>query len=324
ALARTHLRPQDRLTVRDAGGRPAALWPLTQVIHAAVLAHEAGVPDTAVTDVTRSLGRYDTPRGWTATPRPHLRRVVYHDDNAWLGLALTQGLLLAGDTQLAAPAERALDVARRGEDPRGGVRWNERVTSRHACASGPTALLALRLAEATGLAPSADTAMLVDRQLAFLDVDLARSDGLVADHVGADGTRHRQAWTYNQGAALGAHRLAGELLGRDAGAERSLALARTAVGHWTRDRLWREPPAFVAVLARQLLALDAARGTDEFLPWVDGWLDRVATEGLDPGTDLVGAGGIGRYGDSRVIDQAAVVQVAALRSLPPERRVQAC
>jgi Glycosyl hydrolase family 76 len=276
-----------------------------------------------VTDIARALGRYDTSRGWTATPRPHLWRVVYHDDNAWLGLALTQGLLLTGDPRLAAPAERALDVARRGEDPAGGIRWSERTTSRHACTSGPTALLALRLAQATGRAPSRDTAALVDRQLGFLDTALARPDGLVADHL-AGGSLHRHAWSYNQGAALGAHRLAGELLGRAAGAGRSLALARAAVRRWTGERLWQEPPAFVAVLARQLLALDAARGTEEFTPWVDGWLGRVATAGLEPGTDLVGAGGIGRYGDSRVIDQAAVVQVAAVRAVPPERRALAC
>ncbi|MGF1663704.1 MAG: hypothetical protein ACFCVG_14790, partial [Kineosporiaceae bacterium] len=112
ALARAHLRPRARAVVRDAGGRPAALWPLTQVLHAAVLAHDAGVPDPAVAGIARSLARYDTSRGWTATPRPHLWRVVYRDDNAWLGLALAQGLLLTGDPRLAAPAQRALDVAR--------------------------------------------------------------------------------------------------------------------------------------------------------------------------------------------------------------------
>jgi hypothetical protein len=324
ALARAYLRPDSRAAVRDADGRPAALWPLTQVLHAAVLAHDAGVPGTAVADIARSLRRYDTARGWTATPRPHLRRVVYHDDNAWLGLALTQGLLLTGDPRLAAPAHRALDVARRGEDPAGGIRWSEQAASRHACASGPTALLALRLAEATRQPPPAATAAMVDRQLAFLDGDLARPDGLVADHLDRAAALHPEAWTYNQGAALGAHRLAGELLGRGSGAARALALARAAVGHWTPGRLWREPPAFVAVLARQLLALDAARGTEEFLPWVSGWLDRVATAGLEPGTDLVGAGGIGRYGDSRVIDQAAAVQVAALLAVAPPRRALAC
>jgi hypothetical protein len=324
ALAAQYLRPDRRVVLRDSGGRPAALWPLTQALHAAVLAREAGVPDTRVTELVRSLGRYDAPRGWTATPRPGLRRVVYHDDNAWLGLALTQDLLLGGDPRLAAPAGRALDVAARGEDPAGGIRWSERVGSRHACTSGPAALLALRLAQATERAPSADTAALVDRQLAFLDSTLARPDGLVADRIDPDGTRHDEAWTYNQGAAIGAHRLAADLLDRPGSRERAVGLARAATRRWTGTRLWREPPAFVAVLARQLLALDAARGTDEFLPWVDGWLSRVTGEGVDPVTGLVGSGGIGRYGDGRVVDQAAAVQVAALRSLAPARRSRAC
>lgn len=324
SLAREFIRTGSRLPVRDVGGRPAALWPLTQVLHAAVLLEAVGVADPPVTEVVASLGRYDSRRGWTATSRPALRRVVYHDDNAWLGLALVQDALLSGRHEWLPAAGRALDVAARGEDPAGGIRWSERARSRHACASAPVALLALRLAEVQGGPVEKRTRDFVDRQLRFLDNQLTRADGLVADRVDADGRRHDEVWSYNQGALIGAHRLAADLLDRPRSRER-LATITAAVGrHYDPDRLWREPPAFVAVLLRQLMALDAARGDDAHGPLVDAWLDRVRRDGLDPATGLVGAGGIGRYGDSRVIDQAAVVQVAALRAMTPDRRRLAC
>jgi hypothetical protein len=324
ALDRAHLRPQHRAVVRDVDGRPAALWPVTQVLHAAVLVHEFGVPGVPVAAIGRSLARYDTVRGWTATPRPHVRRLVFHDDNAWLGLAVTQAVVMTGDQGLATQARRALDVAARGEDPAGGIRWHERARSRHACTSGPTALLALRLAEATRRPVDGPAAGLVDRQLRFLDTVLRRPDGLVADRVDARGRLRPEVWSYNQGAALGAHRLAAERLGRTDSVRRVDELWAAIHRHYTPDRLWREPPAFVAVLLRQLMARDAVTGRDDAGPLVDGWLAQVRDQGRDPVTGLVGEGGIGHYGDSRVIDQAAAAQVATLRALRPARRLLAC
>lgn len=324
SLVHAFFRNGSRLSVRDAGGRPAALWPLTQVLHAAVLVEAVGVADPPIPEIIASLGRYDTGRGWTATPGPGLRRTVFRDDNAWLGLALVQRQLLGGAPDVLLPASRALDVAARGEDPDGGIRWSERARSRHACASAPAALLALRLAGAAGRPLGPATWGFVDRQLEFLDTAVARPDGLVGDRVDGDGRLRDDVWSYNQGATLGAHRLAAELLDRPGSRSRVTALATAIDRRYDLERLWREPPAFVAVLLRQLMALDAATGEVRHLPRVDGWLERVRRDGLDPATGLVGAGGIGRYGDSRVIDQAAVVQVAALRASPAAVRLTAC
>jgi hypothetical protein len=134
----------------------------------------------------------------------------------------------------------------------------------------------------------------------WLDATLRRPDGLYADRVDG-GVVHNELWTYNQGAAIAATRL----LGRP-----TTALRAAILGQWTPDDLWREPPAFAAIAYRALLADPDA--TDAIARW-DPYLERLGTEAREPGGWFTG-GGVGRYDERPTIDQAAVVQLFALRA----------
>jgi len=327
-----HLVTGRRSVVRDRRQQRAPLWPLSQVIHAAALLEPLGVAPGAVAQLLGGLRRFHTPRGWTATAWPARARRVFHDDNAWLGLAGMQSWLMTGAASSLGLAQAAAAVARRGEDPAGGVRWNEQTADRHACATAPTLLLTLRLAEprrgrqvAVAPADRADLVAFAERCIDFLDGTLRRPDGLIADHVGADGRVDEHVWSYNQGAAIGAYRLAAQVLGMDAALERAQWLAAAAVDHLSvDDRMWREPPAFVSIFMRQLLALDGQLVTHRWAGLVDRYLDRVWLEGRDRRTGLFTAGGIGSYDEGVVIDQAAIVSLCALQAMPVEWRLLAC
>ncbi len=328
-------RRRGRTVVLDRLGRRAPLWPLSQVLHAGalidLLGRSADRADREVPHLLDGLRRYDTARGWTATPWPAVARRVFYDDNAWVGLAAAQAWVMTDDAAALDVALRALRVARTGEDPAGGVRWNEGTAARHACSTAPSALLALRLARGRGAVAERgsevddDTEAFVERCIAFLDGRLAGANGLIADHVTAAGVVEDHVWSYNQGATIGLHLLAGDVLARRASVERAHELAAASVEYLgAEDRLWREPPAFVAIFLRQLMALDAHHDTHRWQGFVDRYLDRVWREGRDRQTGLVTAGGIGRYDEGVVIDQAALVQLLALQAMPPEWRRLAC
>ena len=134
----------------------------------------------------------------------------------------------------------------------------------------------------------------------WLDRTLRRPDGLYADRVDG-GVVHDEVWTYNQGAALAAIRS----LGRPTAALRSAILA-----HWSAADLWREPPAFAVIAYRALLA---GSDPDEVIERWDPYLHRLAAEAREP-TGWFRGGGVGRYDERPTLDQAAVVQLFALRA----------
>lgn len=282
--------------------RPAHAWPLSQVLHAAALLQAAGVP-VPFEPLVRSLEHYRAGAGFTATPG---RGPRYVDDNAWIGLALVQG----GRTADARPV---LGFVGQGRTPAGGFRWREDLPSVHACSTGSAGLLAL----AAG-GPDPDALGVAEAALAFLEGPLRRADGLVADHLDGEGRLDPTTWAYNQGLAVGLHvelvargRAAGDL-------DRARALAAATLDHFAvDDGLWRQPAAFTAVLLRLLLRLHAADGDPRWPQAVFGYVDRVWAEARDPASGLFTEGGLGRYGDGVALDQAAVVQLLALRAMPP-------
>lgn len=291
------------LVVRQgAGAAPAFLWPYSQVLHTAVVLGRLRGDDTQAAALFTGLERYRRGPALAAAVGGGRR---YLDDNAWVGLAASAG----GRHGLARSLDRWV---RAGEDPRGGVAWREDLPSRHACSTGAAALLALRVG-----ASAADLAF-AQRCRAFLAGPLARADGLVADHVDAAGRVEPAAWSYNQGLAVGVDVLL-HREGVPGALGRARLLATRAVGHFTTDdRLWRQPPAFVAVLLRMFLLLHTVDPDPEWPGVVDAYLERAWDEGRDPASGLFRAGGIGRYDEGIALDQAAVVQLYALRALPVE------
>lgn len=289
-------------------GQPAFLWPYSQVLHAAVVLDRLR-PGAHPVSPELLAGLASFRRG-PALADSVGGRQRYFDDNAWVGLAE----VAAGERAMA---EATATWVRTGEDPRGGVAWREGLDSRHACSTGAAALLVLRLAEGAG-ADRTGALAFARRCRAFLAGPLARPDGLVADHVDADGRVQSTAWTYNQGLALGVDVLL-HRAGEAAALDRARELAGRTLAHFReQDRMWRQPPAFVAVLMRLLLLLHAADGDPAWPAAVDGYLERVWDVGRDPDSGVFRAGGIGRYDEGIALDQAALVGLLALRALPPD------
>jgi hypothetical protein len=293
ALVRASFRARrGRTVVREPGGlRAVPLWPFSQVLHTAAL---VGAPESAGLLVALETYR----RGTAYSERPGNRR-RYYDDNAWIGLAL----LDHGDLDGAA---RVLGFLREGCVPRPdgavGVRWVEGGEALHACSTGSTGLVALRLARARG-SDAVGLHELAAGCTEFLE-SLLDGDGLVADHLRPDGTVDPGVYTYNQGL------LVGLLTGLDR-ADDAVALADRVRAAFDAERLWRHAPAFDAILVRELLRLDDVRPDAGLRAWCTAYLARVLDEARDPRTGLLTGGGIGRYDDGVVLDHAALAGAMA-------------
>jgi len=135
--------------------------------------------------------------------------------------------------------------------------------------------------------------------------------------VDAAGRVEHSLWSYNQGTPAGADALWFRVTGDERRLDRAARTAHAALAHFeVDDGLWRQPPAFVAILLRNLMAVHAVRPLPGLLATVDGYLDRVWATARDPRTGVLAGGGIGRYENGGVIDHAAVVQLLALRAWP--------
>jgi len=287
ALVRSafHRTWRGRLRVTDGPRRrrQAALWGLVHVLWAATDLRDLGfeVPLEDLIDLMKTFRRG---AGVAATPPPRLR---YFDDNAWLGLVA----LTLPEPELA---RELLAFVQTGEDPMGGILWVEGGTSRNTCSTASAAWLASSLGDDT----------FARRAMEWLNATLRGPDGLYADHI--DGARvDRRIFSYNQGASVAALRMLGRTEQADATAHSSLALFRA-------ERLWQEAPPFLAIWFRALLALPAARPEASSL--MASYVERLLREALDPGTGLYTRGGLGSYDRTTTIDQAAIVQILAMRS----------
>ena len=309
---------RDGLTMLEGpdGGR-APVWPYSQALAAAVdMAMLTG--DRAEADRwIAGLAPYT--RGDGYTPMPGQRR-RYYDDNAWIGLALTQLHLQTGDARTLEHARRVFRFVAEGQDPDGGVRWLEGRRSRNTCSTAPAAQLAFQL----HLVATQPAAMdLASGALAWLDRALRLPSGLYADHVDRHGV-DETLWSYNQGSATGAHALLFRATDADTPLGDAMRTARASLQHFDVERTWRHPPVFNAVWFRNLLALDAISPVPGLHDALDQYLDRVWGTARDPATGLFTAGGIGSYDGTPAIDQAGLVQLFALRAWPPDRLRDVC
>lgn len=269
-------------------GRPATLWPLAHVLWAAAeVRHLGGQP--RIEELHAALGPHRSSGAYAATPGG--RR--FFDDNAWLGLAMLRlGVITADPAWRGRAAELARFVSQ-GEATDGGVRWAEGSDSRNTCSTASAAWLLLG-AETPGAGATAS------RWMDWLDATL-RPTGLYADRIDG-GVVVPDLWTYNQGASLAALRLLG----------RAIAPLRNAMlERWRADLLWKEPPAFAAIAYRALLE-DRSDAADVARVW-DPYLERLVSDARDP-TGWYTGGGIGSYDGQPTIDQAAIIQMLALRS----------
>lgn len=305
ALERASLRwaGPSRVVAERPGARDrASLWTLVHVLAAAVdlaaLDHDPGV-----TRLTRLLRPYRGGPGYLPVPGARLR---FYDDNAWLGLVS----LRIGRSSDRRRAARALRFVRTGEHRDGGVRWREAHGDRNACSTAPAGELALALGSDPAFAA---------RCAAWIGSTLGRRDGLIADRLGPDGAVGPTVWTYNQGSTVGLLRLLGDLEPSATHRTRARDLAFRSLEAFPLERVWSEPPPFLAIWFRELLALPEAAGpTRERLA---DHARRLLEEARDPTTGLFDRGGVGSYDGRGTIDQAAHVQLLALAAGAPPRPV---
>jgi hypothetical protein len=324
-LRRTCLVEGERGSLRvleGPGGDLATVWPLSQVLAAAIDLSLLTGDLTEVEGIVRGLRDYERGEGYVPLPG---RRRRYYDDNAWIGLCFAQLHLQTGDERWLARAQRVFGFVRDGQDADGGVRWREGRSTKNTCATAPAAQLALRLFMA---GPAADLPVFADRAIRWLDRHLRLGNGLFGDHIGPFGRIDRTVWSYNQGAVAGdfalSYRISGDDGSDDVALEDALRTAFDSMNHFDGKRLWAHPPVFNAIWMRNLLALDALEPIPDVRGRLEAYLDRLWKQARDPATGLFTAGDIGSYDRTPTIDHAGLVQLFGLRAWPRERLLDVC
>jgi hypothetical protein len=263
------------------------------------------------------------------------RRFV--DDNAWVGLAAAQASALSRTGRPgSAVARRLARWVRRSEVPGGGVRWREWTGGVHASSTGAAGLLSLRAADLplpdagpdavpdpgpdAWREPGDDAVAFARRCADFLLGPLRLPSGLVADNL-RGGRLDPTAWSYNQGLAIGLL-TALHQDGDDGALDSARELAETTLAHFSvHDRLWQQPPCFVAVLGRMLLLLHAVDHDQHWVTFVDDYLDQVWERTAASGFE---GSGIGAYDRELTLDLAGLTILTALRASPGDVLARVC
>ena len=341
------------LIVVEGDGAPAHLWPTSQVLAAAIARATALAASPAskpmvvnpigdADSLDTGLGRYQVADVYADSVRRFLSRgALYFDDNAWIALNLVSiGLLqqirlLPGSPyDTVARADKIVEFLRSGEQRGskygGGVEWKLGGSTLNTCSTAPSGLVALRLVELTQALeegdPDVDYSADPDRRGDAVDfasrcadfVDgLRNRNGLIADHVRSDGSIAPQVYSYNQGTSIGLYRVLARVTDSSEYADAALELAQTSVAYYSgADRLWKESPAFVAIYLRHLRVLRAETGSTLGAELEAAWIDRLASDALDPKTGFYTGGGIGSYDGSIALDQAGITAALYLRTYP--------
>lgn len=286
ATLRRSLAGGGRVTWVHEPGSPVAVtcWPFSQVLHAYALSDSVSGP-ARFPGLVRGLAAYRDPRG--AYRESIGRGKRYYDDNAWLGLAFLQRHAFSTGR---ASRQRASDIdefVQSGLDPAtGGIQWVEDGDTQNACSTGAGALL-------HGLLGGR-----VDDSLDFLAA-LRNGDGLVQDHVRADGSIEPAVYSYNQGLLIAAAYRGGHpVLAREA--------SEAGNEYFTVERLWQQPVCFNAVYAKAQLLVGRGETVREYAAMLD-------QEGRDHAGWFTLAG---RYDDGSVLDTAGALQMFMLLEFP--------
>jgi predicted alpha-1,6-mannanase (GH76 family) len=234
---------------------------------------------------------------------------VFYDDNEWIALDLVRAYSLTGSRPVLARARALFELVASGWGADeaacpGGVYWMRSAANRdrNAVTTENGALLAVQLYALTG---GLQYLRWARRMVAWSDRCLARADGLLADHVGADGTRAEQPWSYNQGAFIAAAVLLARATGDDRYLDRAARRAAAALAHF--GSFAGEPPIFVAIFFRDLALLDEVRPQPGYRQALVRYASAAWVRGRDPAAGLFAA-----QGQPTLLDQAAMVQIYAL------------
>jgi hypothetical protein len=233
----------------------------------------------------------------------------FYDDNEWIALDLLGAYRVTGDRDALARARELFELVASGwgadaSSCPGGVYWMRSGVNRdrNAVTTVNGAVLALQLHQLTG---GRQYLRWARRMLSWSERCLTRADGLLADHIAADGSRDERAWSYNQGAFVAASVLLARATGDQRYLDRAERRAATALAEY--GSFAGEPRIFVAIFFRYLALLDAVRPRPEYRRALVAYADTAWQSGRDRTTGLFGD----RDGPT-LLDQAAMVQIYAL------------
>jgi hypothetical protein len=292
-------------------------WPLSQAVYATLQIsafHPTAAYRAAAASSLDSLARYWQPGrigGYASSAVPPFGPggAQYYDDNEWIASDLLEAYNLGLSSEALGRVRVLFRLVISGWAASatpcvGGVYWVRGTDNhdRNAVTTENGALLGVELYFLTG---RHDYLRWARRMFAWSDQCLGRSDGLLADHLAADGTRDERAWSYNQGARVAAAVLLARATGDQSYLDSAERTATTALEMY--GTFEGEPRIFVAIFFRDVALLDAVRPQPAYRQALAAYGDQAWKVGRDPSTGLFTASD----GPS-LLDQAAMVQIYGL------------
>jgi hypothetical protein len=313
--------PTAKLFYEDTSQPPrfAYLWPFITAFGATLdllwLAPERGA--SLAHDLLRSLESYWRPSffqppGYASAVQPPIGPGgdLYYDDNAWVGLELLRAArLLDAGRRATDRAARLFDLAVSGwdHDPShpapGGVFWVRAGWNRDRgvdCVA-PNALLGLSLFELTGRPRYLEWSR---RMIDWARQHFRTPDGRYWDKISLEGVIDRTFWSYNQGTMAAAGARLARLEKRPAYLDEARQTATTTLQVGDLDR---QPAAFNAIFFKSLLS---EPDLPDPRPAARVYFEHIwATARREEPSRLLD---LPPHGPARLLDQAALVQVAAV------------
>jgi Glycosyl hydrolase family 76 len=299
------------------GGAPGShAWPFSQALAASIAVSrltQLGVQAPVRARFATLERRFRSAAAYGAWPHGAL----YLDDNEWLAQDFLDWSDLGGGSAARARAAALFNAVVDAWDDvsahpcSGGVFWTTSRANRdrNTVSTANGALVGLRLYAATRQERYLTWSQ---RMLAWVDRCMLAPDGLYWDHIDLGGKLDRTHWSYNQGSVIGANVLLYTLTGNTQALAHAEQVADAALVYFAGLWLRKEPPEFAAIFFRNLLALAAADGRQDYVDAAESYGDAAWTSARDTKTGLFTF-----IGKTRLLAQAALVQLYAALARQP-------
>ncbi|HEY7831368.1 MAG TPA: glycoside hydrolase family 76 protein [Solirubrobacteraceae bacterium] len=245
----------------------------------------------------------------------------FYDDNEWVGIELARMYELNHEAFALEQAKQIMAFVMSGwktTGPNGkplacpgGVPFSNSPTnnSRNTVTDGPAAELGVQLYKITG---EAQYLQFAEMAYAWVRRCLLNSENLYSDHIQNGGEVEPMVWSYNQGSMMGAGALLYQATGNSAYLFQARQTAKSALAHFSLEKLELENPFFVVVYYRNLLYLDSITHDPPGPKTVQAYVN-YAWDNLRLSNNLFVSGS---PSTSTLLGQAAMVQLYSLLCIP--------
>lgn len=275
-----------------------ALWPMSQVIDATLLAGAAASPtaqEQYASEVYATLDEYadGLPFSSGLTFAAGAPRVTqFYDDNAWAGLDLLHAYQLSAQPELLQAAKQLLTFERTGKwrpsDPPdeqqypGGIYWNNERRTRPALVAAAAAQLALQLYTLTQQGSDLEFG---EREYDWVRQTLASPDGLFYNRVSPGGTITGKTPENGDALMIGDGVLLYQITGQAQYLDEATQTANATLARFSASAIQAACPAFNAILFRDLGALNNLSSFPNYSQDLDTYAAWVAQQS-DPQTGV--------------------------------------